>query len=354
MDPDAALQTIRVCAAAAAELLNDLYEEVLRLTTERDEARAEVERLRAERDEARSVLREVRSWRRAAVGLEPRPTIDAETLDRRIDAVLGPPYREKDPSDPLRMVRALAKAERERDDARAEVERLKAKVADLRERVQCRRDRPWCDCSALERERDEARELAAEMWTNAAATNAAAWTGPTASSHYRSEISERLVRLKTGGAGGSDRIGSLEQLRAAQAEKERDEARAEVEQLKQELSCGHAFHKCSVAEKEAEIRRTQAVEAERDEAREAYLTIRRERDEARANTIRHAQAVQLERERLAACLVRIGADLDLSNPDDNAVDAAIGILDAYRETGPWPGCPWPLRVPEAETEPDES
>ncbi len=31
------------------------------------------------------------------------------------------------------------------------------RIAELEARTKCRRDLPWCDCAALERERDEAR-----------------------------------------------------------------------------------------------------------------------------------------------------------------------------------------------------
>jgi hypothetical protein len=43
----------------------------------------------AEAAELRRVLEEVRAWRRAAVGLEPTPNTDAETLGARIDAALS-------------------------------------------------------------------------------------------------------------------------------------------------------------------------------------------------------------------------------------------------------------------------
>ena len=162
-----------------------------------------------------------------------------------------------------------------RERAEREVERLRAALSDVGVLVGL--GRKWPDdldsfAAAVDdvaharlvaqRERDEARALAAEMWENADA-----WTGPTASSHYRSEISERLVRLKTGGdaALAVPFVAEVERLRterdearrnyqwmvehacdqkldgyralgaaAAQAEKERDDARAEIQRLKAE------------------------------------------------------------------------------------------------------------------------
>jgi uncharacterized coiled-coil DUF342 family protein len=49
----------------------------------------ELEQLQNQIFALRSALEEVRQWRRAAVGLEPRPVTDAETLGERIDAALA-------------------------------------------------------------------------------------------------------------------------------------------------------------------------------------------------------------------------------------------------------------------------
>ena len=74
----------------------------------------------------------------------------------------------------------------ERDEARASVAEMRFRLGhEEHGKPTGLVHKAWFE--QMKKERDEARALAAEMWENATA-----WTGPTASSHYRSEISERL------------------------------------------------------------------------------------------------------------------------------------------------------------------